>query len=214
MKTIKIIILSILLTCSVSHAQFFTGFGVKSGLSISNQSWDYTEFDIDFDDSNFTGLYLGVFYEFSKYSFFSTIAEISYIQKGFVSKIGKIIVSDNDQGFIEDGTITITNKFEYISFSTLAKFQYDKERFSPFIQIGPRIDIQIRKNIEMGIVSNKFNETTWGYSFGGGIIFTGFEDFNLILEGMSSRDFSNLYKTDLLEVKKYSYEIKLGLQFK
>ena len=63
-------------------------------------------------------------------------------------------------------------------------------------------------------ISNKFNETTWGYSFGGGISFTNLENFNLILEVMSSPDISNLYKTELLEVSKYSYEIKFGLQFK
>jgi len=209
---LKKIVIIIFFAASVCAGQLYKGFGVKAGISSSNQDWNYAGNYNDIEGTNFKGFYFCIFVEGLNYNFFSSILEISYIRKGFYTNVKPSSVSPDGEGYIE--TDYLNNKFDYISFSYLVKLKYENTIIVPYILFGPRIDFQINENIEFNLHSDQFRQTAWGYSIGGGLLYNKIENIDLLIEFTSSPDISKIYNTDLLEISKFSYELKIGILFK
>ena len=206
------IVIIIFFTVSVCAGQLYKGLGIKVGVSSSNQDWNYTDNYADIEGSNVKGFYFGIFVEGLNYDFFSSILEISYIQKGFTTNFTKTVVSPDLQGYIDLGSPT--NKFEFISLAYLIKLKYENNIIVPYILFGPRIDFQISESIEFDNHSDQFRHTTWGYSIGIGFLYNRLEKIDILIEFLSSPDVSRLYDTEFLEISKFSYELKVGILFK
>jgi hypothetical protein len=204
-------VIIIVFTASVCAGQLYKGLGVKAGISSSNQDWNYSGNYNDIEGTNFKGFYFGIFVEGLNYNFFSSILECSYVRKGFYTNFKPSFVSQDGEGYIE--TDFLNNKFDYISFTYFVKLRYENNIIVPYVLFGPRIDIQMNESIEFDLHSDQFKQTTWGFSLGGGLLYNKIENIELFIEVTGSPDISNLYKSELVEISKYSYEFKIGILF-
>lgn len=210
MKSLLIIIFLTTFTFNV-NAQIISSYGLKLGVGISNQSWDYYQADINLDFYNKIGISPRIFADFFNLSFFQLEGEIGYLQKGFEEKV--LIATDSPV----DGTgefITGNNRLNYLSFSTLAKFKYENEIFSPYILVGPQLNLLLNKNIEKGleVVFDRFKENNVGISIGAGTEIKNILPISILIEYRYERDFIDNYDSPNVDIKNYSHIILLGVK--
>ncbi len=164
MKSILTVILLSLFAIN-SNCQVISGYGIKLGAGFSNQSWDYHYFDMEHD--NKTAVSPRIFADFFNLSFLQLEGEIGYLRKGFEDKIP---ITTMDQ---PDGTgdfITSNISLDYLSISALAKLKYVTEVISPYIILGPQLDILFNKSTPgWEIVFDKFSNANICLSIGAGV---------------------------------------------
>lgn len=208
MKSLFIIIFLIAFAFNTS-AQIISNYGLKLGVGISNQSWDY-QADINLDFVNKIGLSPRVFADFFNLSFFQLQAELGYLQKGFEDKVP---ISTMTQ---PDGTgeyINVNNRLNYLSFSALAKFKYENDMFTPYLIVGPQLNILLSKEIEKGwgIVFDTFKENNIDLSIGVGSEIKNILPVSILIEYRYERDFIDNFDSPNLNIKNYSHVILLGV---
>ena len=196
----------ILLFSSVADARVLQGYGVKAGVVIADQDFDYT-FGSGFDTNDRTGFDIGIYAEWFDLAFFSLLTEIHYIQKG---------MKHDERRITEFGELPPRkwdNRVDYLSFPILVKITIQTSRYSPYFMIGPRIDLFLGHNSNLleGLY-DEFERVDIGGDFVIGVGDNG-APVKILLEFRYSPDFSNAYETDLLKVKNYSFEILFGLGF-
>lgn len=206
MKKIGIPVALVLAISSAAHAQTLEGYGVKAGVVIAEQDFDYSE-DFDFDTKNRAGLDVGVYLEWLDIPFFSLLTEAHYIQKGMVNENPRTDEFGHPMSPVEH-----SNRVDYLSIPILAKVTFRTGCFRPYFVLGPRIDFllgyesRILKDIYDG-----FEDTNVGGTIGIGVE-RKTKLLNMLFELRYSPNFSNAYKTDLLKVKNNSFEILIGLE--
>ena len=83
MKKIFFLVLSILLVYTqLTSAQLLTGFGIKGGMTFSNQKHDFSN-GLDFENNFIHGFSGSIFGEFLNYNNFNLILETGYEQRGY-----------------------------------------------------------------------------------------------------------------------------------
>jgi len=209
MKSIFVIILLVTFSNNIK-SQIISGYGLKLGPSISNQSWNY-QADINLDWKNKFGISPRIFVDFFNFTFFELEGEIGYLQKGFEDKVP---ITTTTQ---PDGTgefMTVNNKLNYLSVSALAKFKYENEIFSPYLICGPQFNILLSKNIEKGfeVVFDRFRNNNFGLSFGAGSEIKNILPISLLIEYRYERDFIDNYDSPNIDIKNYSHVILLGIK--
>ena len=206
MKRIGIPVALVLAISSGAHAQTLQGYGVKAGVVIANQDFDYT-FGFGFDTNDRTGFDIGVYAEWFDLAFFSLLTEVHYIQKGMKHEERRITE------FGELPPRKWDSRVDYLSFPVLAKITIQANRYSPYFMMGPRIDLFLGYNSDLleGLY-DEFERVDIGGDFGIGVGDNG-GPVKVLLELRYSPDFSNAYETDLLKVKNNSFEILFGLGF-
>ena len=195
-------ILLLFLLPAMTHAQYFTGMGIKGGLVRATQTWDYTFLP---SPANWhrSGIDVGIFTElrFEGANVTSILAELHYIQKGMSTAV---------QDTTQPGTyIAVKTSADYLSIPVLLKFRLEKNRITPFAYVGPRLDILIRKPEAQG----SYNIIDFGGSIGGGFEFYSMSPVSISLEARFSPDFSGAYQDDYLTIKNKSLEFLLGVRF-
>lgn len=209
MKTLFMIIFLIAFAFNID-AQIITNYGLKLGMGISNQSWDY-QADINSDFDNKVGISPRIFLSFLNIPFFQLQAELGYLQKGFEDKIPitTIVQPDGTGEFI-----TVNNRLNYLSFSALAKLKYENEILTPYIIIGPQLNVLLSKNIEKGweVVFDSFKENNIGLSIGVGTEIKNVLPISILLEYRYESDFIDNYDSSNINIKNYSHILLLGVQ--
>jgi hypothetical protein len=197
----------ILLFSSVADARVLQGYGVKTGVVIAEQDFDYAE-DFDVDPKNRVGLVVGVYLEWLGTPFFSLLTEAHYVQKGMVNENLRTDEFGHPMSPVEE-----SNRVDYLSIPILAKVAFGTGRVRPYFVLGPRIDFllgyesRILKDIYEGFEDKNM----------GGTIGIGVERktnlLNMLLELRYSPDFTDAFEKDVLNVKNNSFEILFGLGF-
>lgn len=206
MTRITVSIGLILLFSSVAHARVLEGYGVKAGVVIAEQDFDYAE-DFDFDTKNRAGLDVGVYLEWLDIPFFSLLTEAHYIQKGMVNENPRTDEFGHPMSPVEH-----SNRVDYLSIPILAKVTFRTGRVRPYFVLGPRIDFllgyesRILKDIYDG-----FEDTNVGGTIGIGVE-RKTKLLNMLLELRYSPDFTDAFEKDVLKVKNNSFEILIGLE--
>lgn len=205
MKRIIICVFFILFSFSCVQAQLVKSYGLKGGIVVANQDFNYTQ-GFEADTKNRTGLDVGVFAEWLNHSYFSILTEVYYIQKGH---------ADEDTRTDEFGnpasTIRHDNRLDYLSVPLLVKITLRTKHALPYLVIGPRFDYLLGYKSETSKeLFDEIKNTGMGGTVGLGLESKS-KPVKFLLEFRYSPDFTNAYKTNLLKVKNNSFEILLGL---
>jgi hypothetical protein len=209
LTTLFILVLLIPLTAiSQSTTVGAKSYGLKLGLSIANQDWNYTD-TADFERKNRTGLDVGGFIEFFNLPYFSLMVELHYIQKGFKTKTVSVNVYD---GPVEDSLgLEKSPRADYISMPLLAKVRYETDFLTPYLMLGPRFDYLIDYNDE-GAFFSKFGTFGFGITAALGIDVMALEPINGFLEVRYSPDLVKAYSSSTLTVKNRTIEVLAGVR--
>lgn len=207
----------VILTTFCSQAQFFGNVGIKSGLSISSQDWDYKTTNIDLGTESRTGIYLGITTEMLKGKYFSLMADLGYIQKGMQFDV-LVATESNPEG--TDESKTLDNRYNLISFQSVAKFRLPGKHFEPYLFAGPRTDFYVgfSTNDEFGIELDDVAPVTFGASYGIGLDYT-FTDVIIALEAQHQPDLTYLYNQipspqhGGLSVQNQAFLVTLGVKY-
>ena len=191
------------------NAQFIHSYGVKTGCVIANQNFDYTDNSFNLDTQNRYGLNIGTFIEFAYNSNLHLLIETHYIQKGMVVKFKEYDPFANYGGIIE-----FNNRVDYLSLPVLGKIAYKFNKLSPYIIVGPRIDILLGYDSDFAaIVYDEFESIDFGGTLGLGCEFSFIGSQTFLIEMKYSPSFTNSYETDLLRVTNNSFEFIAGIKF-
>lgn len=212
---LTILLISFAATQSPAHAQLLSEWGIKGGITVSNQNWKFSVPDIDRETDNYVGLNLDLFGTIIEKNAFSAIGELSYVQKGTSLEIVPTFVDPSGHGYIDLDPIRFKDRFDYVSLSLYGKIKQRFWRLSPYVFIGPRIDLLVDESVETIPRSTyeKFEKLNWGVSLGLGSEIETFLPFRILVGFQYSPDFSHLYEHGYLSIRKYSYEIELGVIF-
>ena len=194
-----------------ANAQIISSYGFKLGVGISNQSWHYQSDLLNFDWKDKIGITTRIFADFLSISFFNVEGEIGYLRKGFKDKVP--ITSESQP----DGTgeyITTNNSLDYLNISALAKFKYDMEIFTPYVVVGPQLNLLLNRSVEQVWEDffDKFKDYNIGLSIGVGSELKITLPITILLEYRYERDFLDNYKVPNIDIKNYSHVILLGIK--
>ena len=206
----SILLLLIVISSVNIKSQIISGYGLKLGAAFSNQTWDYNT-DVNMDWQNKFGISPRIFVDLFNYTFIELEGEVGYLQKGFKYKMPVTTM------YQPDGTgeyITVNNRLDYLSFAALAKLKYNIGIFSPYLLIGPQLNIMLSKNIDTGweIVFDKFKKNNVGLSLGAGIEIKNIFPISILIEYRYERDFIDNYDSPNINFKNYSHVILLGVK--
>ncbi len=209
MKYLLVIILLTIFTYN-NEAQIIHDYGLKLGVGISNQSWDYL-YNVNMDFDNKIGMSPRIFADFFSLSFFRFQTELGYLQKGFEDKIPITTTAQ------PDGTgefVSINNRVNYLSFSALAKFKYDTGVLSPYLIVGPQFNFLISKEIDKGweVIFDKFKKNNMGISAGAGAEINNVLPVTMLIEYRYERDFIDNYESAYIDIRNYSHVILVGVK--
>jgi len=203
------LLLWLILGLTFLNAQLIHSYGVKTGCVIANQDFDYTDNFFNLDTQNRYGLNIGAFIELFSKANLNLLIEIHYVQKGMVVKFKEYDMFAN---YIS--TIEFINRVDYISLPVLGKIAYKFNKLSPYVIVGPRIDIFLGYNSDFAaIVYDEFESIDFGGTLGLGCEFSLISSHTFLIEMRYSPSFTNSYETDLLRVTNNSFELLVGVKF-
>lgn len=217
MKRTIVVLFLVFLISNISNAQFYKGFGVKVGTSISNQETELygSHFRYKF------GFTAGVFRETALMENLSLVAGINFTQKGALEPF--YVTSETGQ-LLE--TKYFHRTVNMASLELLTKYGGNKDKLSPYILAGLRMDIFIsaKNTLDGNELTRSFysypinNNKTFGGVIGMGLEFRPLKSLTTFVEGTYNPDFTNLGELSdrynfSYTVKNYSFEIKTGIKF-
>jgi hypothetical protein len=209
MKSVLINVFLIVFAFNVK-CQILSGFGLKLGIGISNQSWDYQTEDFNMDFDNKLGISPRIFADFFNFPFLKIEAEIGYLRKGFEDKIPITTMAQPDgTGEFINMNITV----DYLSISTLVKLKCESEIVSPYIIFGPQLDFLLNKNIheDWKIIFDKFSNANVNLSVGVGTELKSIFTIPIIVEYRYERDLMDNYDSPNINIKNYTHVFLLGI---
>ena len=204
--------LSLLLVFSAtSYSQIVNSFGIKSGIAITNQNWDYNIVNLSTENQYRTGLYLGITAEAFRSDYLSLQLDLGYIQKGMQFEVTSTTEQNPDGGPI----ISVDNRYDFICFQPTAKLRLPTEKFQPYILVGPRIDFYLGyygdEYLSYFEVSD-LSSTTFGLSYGLGVDYN-LDDFIISLEGQHQPDLTHFYEGFWLDAKNNAFAFLLSVKY-
>lgn len=211
MKTNPLLLAALLICTTITASKAaMPGLGVKIGLALANQEFDYT--NIDAPDFKYrTGLAAGVSAEFFTDRLLTLVAELNYVQKGFKD----VQPETNETGSQPIGELEYNYRFDYLSIPVYAKLRWRKPLISPYIIFGFHYDYLLSRPTDEGFddVFENYKDDDMGVTLGIGGEYKINDKYTILLEIRSSPGSSYVYKTELLKVTNTSFEILAGVQF-
>lgn len=204
---------------TVSTAQAASGtFGIKGGLSFSDQDWDYSETPDLIEPDHLTGVALGVFIDFPLTSFASLRPEALYVRKGNSMDF----IRTNDFGEIL-GTDTYKDRIDYLSLLVTAKIKTPIKFVGDWYVLGgPRLDFKINTNSDMNsdewnLIMDSYKDAVPGLTLGLGMDKQLGTSWGVLLEARYDLDLGNEMELNTsfndIEIKSKSLMILAGITF-
>jgi opacity protein-like surface antigen len=209
MKHGIVVLLSAMLSLSgISTAQIVRSYGIKVGTSVSSQEWTYAIPFVHVAERVRWGVDLGCSVEFLNIPVLSVLVEAHYAQRGFSDEVTVSTVS-NPEGIVRT---TLSPRVDYLSLPVLAKVRVDLGNVSPYVVIGPRLDVLLSTKPEgYDVVLDKLKPTDLGITVGVGVEWTVSQSVRIGAEGAYCPGLRDVYSSDLLTVRNRSYHILLTI---
>jgi len=174
----------------VLNGQVISSFGAKTGISLANQSYQFTSIDYTMETRSLTSPTLALFLEAFRGQHMSFQVDVAYVVKGNKTSTRSVTVNhlENEQIIANEGDL-VTSKFRSIEVSPLVRYRMEQERLTPYILLGPRIDFLINYETGSDYPLEDFNKTIIGLSGGAGAEF-GIGPVGLFLEVQYHPDLS------------------------
>ena len=207
----KIIITLILIFTSSTYSQIINSYGIKFGGSAFQLIWE-NNYNDNYKSSSITpyskiGFDLGIFAELLNYSNFCLVTEANYIQKIAQQNIH---ISEND--------LLVSNpkywklSIDYFNFSLLAKPKLTTGLFTPYMLIGPSLDLELNRKIENETFYNdNFRTNRFGLNIGLGVEIN-LNSYEVLTEFIYQNSFTKLYKEEGLNLNTRSIDFRLGIK--
>lgn len=189
MKKILLSFLFLVLT-SWAQGQWVKSLGLKSGVSMANQSWNLISANRALDTEWRNGYYGAVSLEFLKSKHLSLTTDLGYYAKGNIQNI-PIATIQMPEG---DGTFrTVDTRFDYLLINPMLRIRHETGRIVPYALLGFRMDYQLSYQSDLNLqpIENDFRKTLWGGNLGAGLEYKT-KQFGLLLEGQYHIDFTDL----------------------
>lgn len=185
-------------------------FGLKAGLSISTQEYDYENDVLTFERDPHTGLAVSVYADFPITPIISLQPEVGFIQRG--SKIDVVQTSETDP----DRAIhrELDDRIDYLSMPLYVKAVLPSPKYRPYLLAGPRLDWKINDDSESSaLLANNYETFVYGGSVGAGLEYGYGAVGTVILEFAYQFDLSDAADTDGLTIKNETFLFLLGYTF-
>lgn len=206
----SIFVILFLLGYSILSAQFVRSYGIKAGMTISNQTWDYSVSGLNFKPEDRTGLNIGVYMELLDIPLISIVTELNYIQKGMSIDIPRTTSNNpNSNDFVKWDT-----RIDYLNIAALAKLRFNYGILTPYLVIGPKVDYEIGKSfsdVNAQEVEDSFKKERLGAKVGLGTEIN-FLPIEFLVEILYDADFNELYDNSNLKVSSDSFDLRIGIK--
>ncbi|MBD3402552.1 outer membrane beta-barrel protein [candidate division GN15 bacterium] len=188
-----------------------TAFGIKAGLSISNQDYDYEEGGpIDVERESRTGLALSFFAEFPITPILSLQPELAYVQRG--SKLFVSRVPETGPPAVETGELD--DRIDYLVIPLHLRVRLPGATYRPYALLGPRLDFKINDRSESAsVLAGDLETINYGLSLGLGLEYGAGPIGAVFTELGYQFDFSKTVDTELLDVSSQSFLFLIGYTF-
>ena len=218
MKFLTLIFLVLLIfDFSTSNAQLIRDYGIKIGVTSTNQNWNWSsETGVIANSKSRQGFDGSLFIEWLDIPFISLITEINYIQKGSeVTTNVMVTTAQNPDGAGQ--YYGYSTRINYLSIPILAKLRISGELLTPYILLGPRFDFKLSSNSSSDIGSApiyEYKNNDLGGTFGIGLeLRQALLPIHLGAEFRYSPSFQYCYSVKYLSVKNSSLEFLLVLSY-
>ncbi len=214
MKIITLLTIAALFTCHLqTSAQLLTGFGIKQGVTFSNQTFNYPDGSKTSTDY-VQGFNVSIFAEGLKNNLFNIYAETGYDQRGYSFTIVKY-----------PGLISPAGEYRYKThyiFLTLgAKLKHEGKYFTPYALLQPRFNVYLDytemipkgNEDEVNYELRSFRNFVFDAGIGAGVEFNRLLPFKIFLEGNYFPALMASYSRSYVYVYEHSFNIKVGMNF-
>jgi hypothetical protein len=215
----KTIILTFVLSLTIysTQAQVLKSIGLKGGMSLSNQTFDYKTIYLKREFEYKPGLYSAISAEFLGFKHFSLVTDLGYLQKGMQFRMQETTPE------LPEGTgkfTTVKNTLGYLTFSPMLKGFYNINKFTAYALLGPRIDYLL--NIDSKYYSPIYEEskkTIFGLNYGVGAAYN-LNRISISMEFMAQPDLTPLLdkqpETNFsgFKVKSNTYLFNMGVSYR
>lgn len=216
----KIIMLSLLLiSSSISYSQIIKSIGVKSGITLSNQSWEDTRLSNDYVFNASPGIYEALSLDFMDKKYLQLSADIGLYQSASKSELSPF------PSFTNEMMGEFNFKFGFITVSPVIKLKIPIKLFTPYVLFAPRLDYYYSKfsNKEVNYFNLEVNKLIYGFNIGEGVA-CNFKNISIFAEYQFFYSFNNImdksffYSTDYGDsnndrVKTNTHVISLGIKY-
>ena len=205
MKRLSLILTTVLLLSSMVVATNIS-YGFKAGLAFSNQDFKY-QTDLDIGPDYRLGFQGGAFAEFALTPNFSVQANVQYVPAGFKTEAEETTEA-NPEG--TGKILTIKPRIDYLSIPVLVKAGMPSGQVSPFLIVGPRVNIQV--GIDKSYMTPAYDylkKVSIGLTVGAGAELQVSPKAALMIEVSYSPDFTNIFDADEAKSKSVGSQVTL-----
>ncbi|MCK4747237.1 MAG: PorT family protein [Bacteroidales bacterium] len=197
----------------VLYGQIPASFGLKGGISLANQSFRITPIDYELETKALSAPALALFVEAFKGNHFSFQMDVGYVVKGSSTTTQSVTVNhlDNDRIIVNEGDLQVS-KFNYLSLSPMARLRAQKGAITPYVLLGPRIDLLLNYNTGSDHPLEEQNSLVVGLSGGVGL------EYSLTMAGVFAElqyqpDLSPVTNMEPLLINNNSLVFTVGIRF-
>lgn len=176
----------------ISYSQFFHNVGLKTGISLTNQTSENEGIHLNNEDGYEyrPGLSIGLSSEMFRKKHFSLISDLAYIQKGIKFEPGYTL--DPNTGEFTPSKVDQT-RYDFLNLNLMGKFRWEFGNIAPFVIAGPRLDffLNYSKYNKSPYRSNTdYDPVIFGMTYGLGVDYS-LSDFIIGFEAVHQPDFTN-----------------------
>ncbi len=216
----KLFFLCTFLICSnYSYSQIIKSIGLKSGISLSNQKWEFSFINNETIINQLAGIYNVITIDFIKKQNWDLAADFGFYQSCSKIDANPYLFYENTKEFQGN----FKQRFGFLTFSPILRFKTQIKSFTPYIQFGPRFDYytSLFSNENADSWKNEINKTQYGFHIGEGAAYN-FKNFSILAEYQFFFNFNKLfdkptiYPTETFKreiIKTNSHIISLGLKY-
>ncbi len=202
----------------ISYSQFFSGFGIKGGVTLSNQKHEYKKFDYKPGLKYIVGFNGSLFAEFLRSNHFSAVIESGFEQRGYTL----VYTTTNEFGVpLQDNKVF--ERTNYITTGLLLKIKAPSNKISPYLIIGPKLDFFLGYSVKPEDESttlygfdyplDEFKKVNYSLNLGAGMEFSKLFPFKTFVELNYSPPINTSFNSEWLEVKEHYFNVKIGINF-
>jgi len=187
MKKIIVVLSLLLISFSISYSQVVKNFGLKSGITLSNQSWEETHLSNDYVFNASPGLYEAFTFDFMDKEFWQLSADIGFYQSASKSERSPF------PSYIHEANSSFNFKFGFIFVNPVIKLKIPIKSFTPYILFAPRFDYYYSKfsNNETNYFNIEVNKFIYGFNIGEGVAYN-FKKISFFAEYQFMYSFNNI----------------------
>ncbi len=215
----KTIILTFALTIIIynTQAQVLKSIGLKGGMSLANQSFEYKTDNSNLDFDYKLGVYNALTAEFFNTKHVSLVTDLGFVQKGKQIDVQKTTL-EMPEGTGEFETWKST--LNYLTFSPMLKGFYNINKFTGYAFIGPRIDYRLSYDSKYyAPLYEDSKKQIFGLNYGVGLAYH-LNKISLSTEFMAQPDLTPMLDTEPsvsnigLKVKSNAYVFNVGVGYR